>query len=453
MSDTRVADTSRVQTWLEREFGGTVISIRRQPRWRPVWFAEVERDGVVHDLVVRGDRTDMPLIFPLRHEMTLQSMLHERDIPTPAVHGWIDKPMAYVMDRVDGQQDFTGCSPTDRDSAVDDYLQILARMHALDVEPFAAAGIMRASSPAQSGVFGMSRYEQVFRSTKNGPDPFMEFCLGWLRRNPPQSHGRESVICWDSGQFHQANGRIVAVLDLEIGHIGDPMMDLAAWRMRDTIVGYGEFPQLYARYEELSGTAIDLDALMRHHFMFTLTNQLALGQAVRHPGLDTDLMTNMQWCYETNLFATEALAELLDVELPTVVEPTATSGRASTAVEHLAEVLRSLSVGDGAVDDDFLRYRLRALFREARHAARALEVGNAVSTADLDDLHRLLGHRPGDWATGEAELEAFVLADADTGAHDERLLQLFHARNLRAHQLLGPAGSAMATHLPIQSFR
>ncbi|NCY16316.1 MAG: phosphotransferase family protein, partial [Actinobacteria bacterium] len=250
----------------------------------------------------------------------------------------------------------------------------------------------------------------------------------------------------------QADGRIVAVLDLEIGHIGDPMMDLAAWRMRDTIVGYGEFPALYARYEELTGTTVDLEAVMRHHFMFTLTNQLALGQAVRHPGVDTDLMTNMQWCYETNLFATEALAELLDVELPTIIEPTAAPGRASTAVEHLAEVLRSLSVGDGAVDDEFLRYRLRALFREARHAARAIEVGDRVSEDDLDDLHRLLGHRPADWATGEAELEAFVLADAGSGAHDEQLLQLFHARNLRAHRLLGP-GSAMATHLPIQTFR
>jgi aminoglycoside phosphotransferase (APT) family kinase protein len=453
MSDTRAADTERVRHWLEAEFGGTVVTIGRQPRWRPVWFADVERDGVTRKLVVRGDRTDMPLIFPLRHEMTLQTMLHDRGIPTPAVHGWIDEPMAYVMDRVEGQQDFTGCTDDERRSAVDDYLQILARMHALNVEPFAAAGILRASSPEHSGVLGMSRYEQVYRSTKNGPDPFMEFCLGWLHRHPPTSQGRESVICWDSGQFHQANGQIVAVLDLEIGHIGDPMMDLAAWRMRDTIVGYGEFPALYARYEELSGITIDLDALMRHHFMFTLTNQLALGQAVSHPGIDTDLMTNMQWCYETNLFATEALAELLDVELPTVGEPAATSGRASTAVEHLAEVLRSLSVGDGAVDDDFLRYRLRALFREARHAARAIEVGDAVSTDDLDDLHRVLGHRPSDWATGEAELETFVLADSATGAYDEQLLQLFHARNLRAHQLLGPPGSAMATHLPIQKFR
>jgi aminoglycoside phosphotransferase (APT) family kinase protein len=453
MSAPRDAATTSVREWIESNLGGTITAISRQPRWRPVWFVDVERDGEMLELVVRGDRTDMPLIFPLRHEMTLQAMLHERGIPTPAVHGWIDEPMAYVMDRVGGQQDFTGCSPESRDDAVDDYLQILARMHALDVEPFADAGIMRAASPEQSGVLGLQRYEHVYRSTRNGPDPFMEFCLGWLHRHPPGSQGRESVICWDSGQFHQADGRIVAVLDLEIGHIGDPMMDLAAWRMRDTIVGYGEFPALYARYEELSGTPVDLDAIMRHHFMFTLTNQLALGQAVRHPNDETDLMTNMQWCYETNLFATEALAEIMDVELPNIEAPETHLGRASTSVEHLAAVLRSLSVGEGAVDDEFLRYRLRAMFREARHAARAIEVGDQLSSEDLDDLAELLGHRPADWFTGEAELERFVLADAEVGAHDEELLVLFHTRNLRAHQLLGPPGSAMATHLPIQTFR
>ena len=192
---------------------------------------------------------------------------------------------------------------------------------------------------------------------------------------------------------------------------------------------------------------------MRHHVMFTLTNQLALGQAVRRPTADTDLMTNMQWCYETNLFATEALAEVLQVELPTVDEPIAAESRASTAVEHLAEALRSLALGDDAVDDEFLRYRLRALFREARHAARAVEVGDSVSTDDLDDLHRLLGHRPDSWLEGEAELERFVLADATTGTHDLALLEQVQRRNLRAHQLLGPTGSAKATHRPIQTFR
>jgi hypothetical protein len=75
-----------------------------------------------------------------------------------------------------------------------------------------------------------------------------------------------------------------------------------------------------------------------------------------------------------------------------------------------------------------------------------------VSEADLDDLHALLGRRPRDWFEGEAELERFVLADSE-GRHDEALVRLFHRRNLRAQMLNGPAGSAMARHLKIQSFR
>jgi aminoglycoside phosphotransferase (APT) family kinase protein len=125
-------DTAQVQAWLEAHLGGTVTSIWRQPRWRPVWFAELDNGGVTQSLVIRGDRTDMPLIFPLRHEMTLQAMLHERDIPTPAVHGWIDEPMAYVMDSVGGQQHFENTNYAYRESAVYDYQQIWFLLVKLD---------------------------------------------------------------------------------------------------------------------------------------------------------------------------------------------------------------------------------------------------------------------------------------------------------------------------------
>ena len=448
MATTTDDGTQEVSDWLQANIGGTVRHIARQPRWRPVWFADVERDGEVLELCVRGDRYDMPLIFPLDHEMRLQAVMHDHGIPTAKVYGWIDKPMAYVMDRVPGRNDFEQSTDDERRAAVDDYLHILARLHALDIKPFVDAGIMRAAQPSESGTFGMSRYERVYRSVKRHPDPFVEFSLGWLRRNPPDSKGRESAIVWDSGQFHHQDGRIVAVLDVEIGHIGDPMMDLAAWRMRDTIIGYGNFAELYDRYSEISGEPIDLDALQRHHFAFTLTNQLPLGAALRDPAPESDLMTNLQWCCETNLFATEALAELIDVELPTVEMPTPRESRGRPAHEHLVRGLRTVET-----DDEFVRYKLRTMFRLARHVARVDEIGDAVSEDDLDDLHQLLGHRPPTWHEGEAELERFVLADADTGRHDEALVALFHKRNLRAQMLLGPAGSAMARHLPIQKFR
>ena len=265
----------QIVAWLERELGGRVVEIKQQPRWRPVWFADVERDGETMELCVRAERSDMPLIFPLEHEMRFKSLLEERGIPVAAVHGMIDTPHAYVMDRVRGQEHFPDTPDEERASAVDDYLGHLARLHALDPEPFAAAGIVRAKGPAASGTVGLARYEEVYRSQKAHPDPFLEFCLGWLRRNPPDSKGREAPIVWDSGQFHHADGKIVALLDLEIGHIGDPMMDLAAWRMRDTIVGYGDMTKLYARYEELRGEPIDIEAIAHHHFVFTLTHQLA----------------------------------------------------------------------------------------------------------------------------------------------------------------------------------
>jgi aminoglycoside phosphotransferase (APT) family kinase protein len=440
--------TAKVSAWLRSNIGGDVVRIVRQPRWRPVWFADVERDGEVLELCVRGDRTDMPLIFPLDHEMRLQSIMHDHGIPTPKVYGWIDHPMAYVMDRVPGDNHFEKSTDEQRRSVVDDYLHILARLHRLDIAPFVDGGIFRAARPEESGTYGMSRYESVFRQVKVLPDPLMEFCLGWLRRNPPVSHGRESAIVWDSGQFHHQDGKIVAVLDVEIGHIGDPMMDLAAWRMRDTVIGYGNFAELYDRYSEITGEPVDLDAIQRHHFAFTLSNQLPFGAALRQPAPESDLMTNLQWCYETNLFATEALAEILDIELPTVEMPPPRESRGTVVLEHLVRALRTTEV-----DDEYLRYKLRTMFRLARHAARTDEIGDAVSADDLDDLQPLLGYRPDSWLEGEADLERFVLADADTGAHDEVLVQLFHKRNLRAQMLLGPAGSAMARHLPIQMFR
>lgn len=75
------------------------------------------------------------------------------------------------MDRVGGRNDFAESTDEERRSAVDEYLQILARLHALPIEPFVKAGIMRAATPAESGTFGMSRYERLYRSVKKHPNP------------------------------------------------------------------------------------------------------------------------------------------------------------------------------------------------------------------------------------------------------------------------------------------
>ena len=157
---------------------------------------------------------------------------------------------------------------------------------------------------------GMRRYEDVYRANKKRPDPFLEFCLAWLRRNPLDPKGRESVVVWDSGQLHHEDGHLVAVLDVELAHVGDPMMDLAGFRQRDSILHYGDMDRLYTEYEACGGVPVDMDAIQHHNFAFTLSNQLAFHSALAAPAPESDYMTNLQWCCETNLFAVEALAEI-----------------------------------------------------------------------------------------------------------------------------------------------
>ena len=136
-----------------------------------------------------------------------------------------------------------------------------------------------------SGMEAMRTQERQWRAAKDWADPFMEFCLWWLHRHEPLSGGRLTPILCDTGQFHHDGRHLLAVLDLEGGHVGDPMMDLAVWRMRDTLIPFGNMDELYARYEELAGDPVDIEAIERHYFASTIGNELMFAAAGSIPPL------------------------------------------------------------------------------------------------------------------------------------------------------------------------
>jgi aminoglycoside phosphotransferase (APT) family kinase protein len=438
--------TRVIVEWLESELG-PVLEISRQPRWRPMWFATVERAGEEVPVCVRGDRADTELTWPLDHEMRFHEVLTAHDIKAPRVFGWIDEVGAFAMDAMPGRPDFVGVPRADSDRIVAEYVEELAKVHQLDIAPFVAADITRADTQAEASTIGMARMKGIYRDQKQRPNPFLEWVLGWLSRHPIEPNDREAPIVWDSGQFHHDGEHFVSLIDLELGHIGDPMMDLAGWRMRDSVIPFGDFDEIYQRYAQLVGAPVDIDAIQHHHIAFTISNDMAFSHRLKDPIEITDYTTYLQWCAETNIYATEAIAEFLGADLPGADLPQPGSSRFDAPHQHLVRSLRSISS-----DDDYVKYQIRNTFRLSRHLARANEIGDAVVAADLDDAINVLGERPSNWEEGEAELERFVLADTD-GRHDDDLLWLFHRRNLRAQMLNGPAGSAMTRHNPIQPFK
>jgi aminoglycoside phosphotransferase (APT) family kinase protein len=393
-----------IRDWFREHVGGEILNLRQQARWRPVWLVDVQRDGQILTLMVRGERVDAPLVFPLRHEMTLQRLLGEGGIPVPEVYGWIDELPAYVMDRIPGVPHFEGSTDAERRQVVREYMTLLARLHRLDVEAFAAEGIARAEHPGLSATVGMAAFERLYRQAKRRPDPFLEFALGWLRRNPLPSRPREAPIVWDSGQFHHEHGRITGLLDVEIGHIGDPMMDLAAFRMRDTVLHYGDFDEMYSIYADAGGFDLDMEAIQHHHVAFTLTNQLSFHGALAAPTPGSNYMTNLQWCVETNRHAVEALAEVLHLDLSDVEIPEA--GISTVAVAHQVRTLGSVKA-----DDEYLTYVLRGAFRLAATCSGPMRSvppskpqtsttsGPCSGTVPARQPRRTLRSRPSCWRT------------------------------------------------------
>ena len=434
---------------LTGQVGGRIVSIERQSRWRPTWFAEVDRDGAVECFVLRGDRPDSEA-YPLHHEYTFHRLLEERDFPVPRLYGYVTTPGTidtFVTSFVPGVPHFEGVGDEDRDRIVDEYVQQLARLHAMDPKPFIEAGLKHPEPGENSGMVNHRNMESRYRARKAHCDPFAEFCLGWHHRHRPDGRGRLTPVISDTGQFHHQDGHMVAILDLEFGHVGDPMGDLTVWRMRDTLIGFGDMQKIYARYESFSGEAVDLEAIKLHHFAGCMANQLQFGAAVENPTRETDLMTFMQWSSETNLMATDFLCEYLGIQPPDVEIPPA---RPASHDPTLRQLVRSL--GEVSTNDPRLQHGLRLAFRMSRHLQRRSEIGDALDAADVDDVHALTGRKPVDWHDAQQALEQFVMADAEDGRHDEALTVLFHKRNLRRHMTMGPQGSSMTRHYECQRF-
>ncbi len=179
---------AKLSRWIEQRLGGTVVAMERQARWRPAWFVEVETAQGRMPIYVRGRRDQAELLFfPLAHEAEVLRVLHTAGIPSPRIYGLCDDPEAIVMDRMPGRPDLaTADTEEEAAAALLDFIPILARMHALPPEDFLRAPGLKMPRDARELAFTMfDHFEGIYRAHKRGPEPEVEFAIGWIRRNVP----------------------------------------------------------------------------------------------------------------------------------------------------------------------------------------------------------------------------------------------------------------------------
>lgn len=139
--------------------------------------------------------------------------------------------------------------------------RILARIHAIDLEKTGLNTMLQTLDP-EAMVDKTWFYYQML----NTPQPMIDYAARWLKANVLKGV-RMTLVHNDfrNGNIMITPQGIVAVLDWELSHIGDPMRDLGwictnSWRFGKTelpVGGFGTYEDLFRGYEEVSGVKVD----------------------------------------------------------------------------------------------------------------------------------------------------------------------------------------------------
>jgi hypothetical protein len=353
-----------------------------------------------------------------------------------------------VMDRLPGNVDLSFAADDDERARLNlEYLELLPRIYAIPLEQARAAGFAIPTTAEELALGLFERFEAAYDERMVAPDPASEFLRVWLHRHHPSHRGPERArfITYDAFQFMFEDGRISGLLDFELAHVGDPITELAALRIRETIKNLGDLPAIAQMWSGITGQDLDHDVVEYHSIAYNAQGVLSTASLLERPSAEGDVMSYWGWYVNSARWAFEDIAALTGVTLAPVERPDARPGRRRASYGQLVDALSNrgpqLAVGD---------HEQAKLFRVARHLRRIDEIGAAIDEADRDDAAAVLGHRPA--ADGlDAALVAFIRASGPE--HEADLLRLLDRRVQRQHLLLGPEGSNLLRHPRLRSTR
>ena len=246
---------------LARRLGSEVVALRQLPGGasKEAWAVDLA-DG--RRLLVR--RAGVGVIhrdtLTLEHEFQVLEAAVAAGVRAPrpvAYLGQIGGREAFAMERVEGETIGRRLVRDPPPSLPLEMADELARIHAIEPLAFLPRG------------GAIERFYDELDSVDE-PHPAIEYGLAWVRERLVSS--REPTFV--HGDFRLGNlavtDRLLAVLDWEFAHLGDPVEDVAwplvrAWRFgadARRLGGVGDVEPYLERYNELTRRGITLDELL-----------------------------------------------------------------------------------------------------------------------------------------------------------------------------------------------
>ena len=240
----------------------------------------------------------------------------------------------YIMDMVEGRTIWDGAMPgATREERRDTYfamIDTLAALHAVDVE---VTGLSDYGKPGNYFERQVSRWTKQYRAAETEIMPEMERLIEWLPNTLPVQD-RVSIVHGDyridNMIFDASTPKVVAVLDWELGTLGDPLADFTYVAMAWVTENGGRSGVM-----DLDRAALgipELDEIVSRYCAAT----------------GRDAIPDLNWYFAFNFFR---LAGIIQGIKKRVIEGTATSSHAKDMSERvfpLAEAAWNFALKAGA---------------------------------------------------------------------------------------------------------
>lgn len=410
-------------SWVEEVGGGRLTLADRKPGGarKEAWFVDLERsDGSVAACFLRYDRSDPARTkdpWTLHREATVYLALQDSSVPVPRVLGVHPVHQAMLSERVVGENWFSRIeSESERESTARDFMTKLAALHALDATALDLPAFPSVKSIPDAVGAELDEWERVLAERGGQPDPALTFSLHWLRRNIPDYDGPLVLVQGDTGpgNFMYLGGRVVAVVDWELAHLGDPMDDIAWLSLRATQEPFTDFPTRLREYAALSGNRID-ESRVHYYQVMAETKLQVMGHRPASTdddapgGAGGDVGNGFIYQMLHRRLWLEALAsatglELTPVEPPEAREPRDHDWMYDAVLAQLREVIVP------RVSDPLAAARSKGVARLIKYLGEVDRYGGLYEVNELDDDEALLGARPSSVMSGRAAVADGVTA-------------------------------------------
>jgi hypothetical protein len=323
-----------------------------------------------------------------------------------------------------------------------DFINQLAALHRLDAaDPsFSALGNAR-QPPSECIAQNIADWRAL--NLASGTDPIVQLALGWLGRNIPADTGPAVVLHGDAGpgNFLYRDNQVMALIDWELTHLGDPMEDLAQIWVRSLIQPFVPMAQVFADYEAASGSPVDVARVKYHRLYFQLSftaPSYALASTQGSPVGATG--TGLLFGTMHRRVIVRSVSELAGVAVhdPVIpeIEPDAQDRYFATALKDLREDIVPAANNQRAAS------KAKELARLIKFWRRRASHGALFDAQELAEIRAALPGAPDDLPGARAALARSIAQDEIDFAV---AVQLCHSRVMRETFVMAEAMGALAT--------